>query len=194
MVTNPSHQQRQCRVCSPQSCYTCHPLEATIPTIFNDGSWRLPKRGESAIKEVKSFTQPSSQPHLWYSKWDACETGTWHHYCSPQLLRSLHCYACSGNETKLVVFIRYFLEMPKTSILFKIWNECLKRGTKYYISSYNIKKVFTREIHHCLYTISGYQSNELSSVKTLHERHLCDRSLTSEQSLFKFLYLCCEYW
>jgi hypothetical protein len=37
-----------------------------------------------------------------------------------------------------------------------------------------------REIYHCHYPVSDYHSNELSNVKTLHERKLCSRSRTSE--------------
>jgi hypothetical protein len=48
--------------------------------------------------------------------------------------------------------------------------------------STNTRKVFCKhENYDCYYAISGYHSNEMWNVNTLHDRKLC-RSLTSEQS------------
>jgi hypothetical protein len=47
-----------------------------------------------------------------------------------------------------------------------------------------------REIYHRHYTISGYHSNEFSSINTLYRRMLCTKSWKSEKS---FACVCCVY-
>jgi hypothetical protein len=50
----------------------------------------------------------------------------------------------------------------------------------------NAYKFCKRQIYRCQYTVSGYRSNELSIVNSLHERKLC----SSPERVCNLLFQC----